>query len=254
MFEAILGRALILKKIIEALKELVTDVNFECTPAGISLQAMDASHVALVTFILDANGFDEFRCDRAQTLGVSITNLGKILKCAENDDRIQIRAQDNASVITFIFEGKDDDKLSEFNLNLLSLDSEHLGIPEQEYPVIVTLPSLEFTRICRELSQMSDTLSIDVTKQHVNFKVGGDMGEGKITLKPKHEGKSKVTLEVNENVNCSYALRYLNLFNKGGSLGDEAVLMIASDLPLVLIFNFELGVLKYYLAPKVSED
>ncbi|CAG9329218.1 unnamed protein product [Blepharisma stoltei] len=254
MFEALLSKALILKRIVEALKELVTDVNFECTPAGISLQAMDASHVALVTFILDANGFDEFRCDRAQTLGLSITNLGKILKCAENDDRVQIRAEDNASIITFIFEGKDDDKVSEFNLNLLNLDSEHLGIPEQEYPCVITLPSAEFTRICRDMSQMTETLAIEVTKQSVHFKVGGDIGEGKISLKPKNDGKNKVHLEVNENVSCSYALRYLNLFNKGASLGDEAVLMIATDLPLVLIFNFELGVLKYYLAPKVSED
>jgi proliferating cell nuclear antigen len=35
----------LLKKLVEAIKDLVTDGNFEATEAGISLQAMDTSHV-----------------------------------------------------------------------------------------------------------------------------------------------------------------------------------------------------------------
>ena len=37
MFEAKLKEALVLKKIIEAIKDLVTDVNIDATPSGISL-------------------------------------------------------------------------------------------------------------------------------------------------------------------------------------------------------------------------
>jgi hypothetical protein len=36
----------LLKKLVEAIKDLVTDGNFEATEAGISLQAMDTSHVS----------------------------------------------------------------------------------------------------------------------------------------------------------------------------------------------------------------
>lgn len=39
MIEARLLQGSLLKKIIDAIKELVTEGNFECTPAGISLQA-----------------------------------------------------------------------------------------------------------------------------------------------------------------------------------------------------------------------
>jgi hypothetical protein len=39
-----------------AIKELVTDANFECNEEGINLQAMDNSHVALVAVKLDAVG------------------------------------------------------------------------------------------------------------------------------------------------------------------------------------------------------
>ena len=52
MFEAKLAEAIVLKKIIDAIKDLVTDVNIDATPNGISLQAMDSSHVALVSLTL----------------------------------------------------------------------------------------------------------------------------------------------------------------------------------------------------------
>jgi proliferating cell nuclear antigen len=35
-----------------AIKELVTDANFECNEEGINLQAMDNSHVALVSVLI----------------------------------------------------------------------------------------------------------------------------------------------------------------------------------------------------------
>jgi hypothetical protein len=39
----------LLKKLVEAIKDLVTDGNFEATETGISLQAMDTSHVSTTT-------------------------------------------------------------------------------------------------------------------------------------------------------------------------------------------------------------
>jgi len=86
MFEAILSEALLLKKIIDSIKDLVTDVNIDVTPAGMSLQAMDSSHVALVSLTLGQNGFEAYRADRPMTLGVSIANLSKVLKLAGNED------------------------------------------------------------------------------------------------------------------------------------------------------------------------
>lgn len=254
MFEARFRQATVLKKIIEALKELVTDVNLEISQEGIALQAMDASHVALVTFFLRATDFEEYHCHRSQTLGISIASLSKIIKCADNEDSIVIRAEDQASMITFIFEGKNDDKLSEFNLNLLTLDSEHMGIPEQEYAAVVQMPSSDFTRICRELSQMSDTLNVDVNKERVVFSVNGDSGRGAISLKHRETGSDRTIIDVTNGVNASFALRYLNLFNKASSLASTAILSVSEDLPLILRFDFEIGVMKYYLAPKISDD
>jgi len=92
------------------------------------------------------------------TLGLNITNLAKIMKCAGNDDIITMKAEEDPSNITFIFESSKNEKISEFSLNLMTLDSEQLGIPETEYSSIATMSSSEFTRICREMSQISETV------------------------------------------------------------------------------------------------
>ena len=89
-----------------AIKELVTDANFECNEEGIHLQAMDNSHVALVAVKLLANGFKRYRCDRPMPLGVNLTSLTKVLKCAKDDDLCTLKAADEADVLNLVYEAK----------------------------------------------------------------------------------------------------------------------------------------------------
>lgn len=104
MFEARLQQGVILKKIIDSLKDLVKTVNIDTNEGGISMQAMDSSHVALVSFQLKEYGFNSYRCERPMTLGISIENLAKVLRCASNDDIITMQAEEDPTSIKFIFE------------------------------------------------------------------------------------------------------------------------------------------------------
>ena len=61
MFEAKLTDGQKLKKIVDALKDLVSDVNIDTSATGMSLQAMDSSHVALVSLVMNHDGFEYFR-------------------------------------------------------------------------------------------------------------------------------------------------------------------------------------------------
>lgn len=51
----------------------------------------------------------------------------------------------------------DQDKIADFEMKLMDIDSEHLGIPDAEYQAIVRMPSSEFARICKDLSSIGDT-------------------------------------------------------------------------------------------------
>ena len=76
MFEARLAQGAVLKKVLDSVKDLVTDANFEADPQeGFKLQAMDSSHVSLVSLKLHANGFEHYRCDRPLTMGMNLMNM-----------------------------------------------------------------------------------------------------------------------------------------------------------------------------------
>lgn len=81
MFEAKLVKGIIFKKILDAIKDLVTEASWECTTSGMTLQAMDTSHVSLVAVSLKCDGFQKFRCDRSQVLGMNLVRFVLSLFC-----------------------------------------------------------------------------------------------------------------------------------------------------------------------------
>merc|ERR1712178_660039 len=72
------------------------DVNFDCSEKGLQVQAMDSSHVALVSLLLRESAFAEFKCDRATSLGMNVDSLGKILKMCGPADSLKLRWQNDA--------------------------------------------------------------------------------------------------------------------------------------------------------------
>jgi proliferating cell nuclear antigen len=105
MLEARLSQAAVLRKLLEAVKVLVNEANFDCGEAGISLQAMDTSHVALVSLLLRSSAFEHYRCDRPLSLGLNLQGLSGVLKCAGNTDVLTIRADEKESSLGLLFEG-----------------------------------------------------------------------------------------------------------------------------------------------------
>lgn len=259
MFEARLVQGNILKKLVDAMKDLVTDANIDVTTSGLQLQAMDSSHVSLCAVLLRADGFDHFRADRTLTLGLNFVSLAKILKCAGNNDIITMRAEDEGDNIKFMFETETQDRMSEFDMKLMDIDSEHLGIPGQDYKVCIRMPATEFQRICRDMSVLGETCAIKADKGGVTFKVTGDLGTGKITCrqssKDDEKEEEKTVIDVDEPLELTFALRYLNLFTKATPLSDSVTLKMSPEVPLVVEYPIgDAGYIRYYLAPKINDE
>lgn len=118
---------------------------------------MDNSHVALVSMMLKAETFSPYRCDRNIALGVNLTSLTKVLRAAQNEDILTVKAEDAPDTLNLSFESSENDRISEYDLKLMDIDQEHLGIPDTDYAATVTMPSAEFRRICTDLLAMSDS-------------------------------------------------------------------------------------------------
>ncbi|CAN1232062.1 Proliferating cell nuclear antigen [Linum grandiflorum] len=242
MLELRLVQGSLLKKVMDAIKDLVNDANFDCSSTSFALQAMDSSHVALVALLLRAEGFEHFRCDRNISMGMNLGNMAKMLKCAGNDDIITIKGDDGSDTVTFMFESPTQDKISDFEMKLMDIDSEHLGIPDAEYQAIVRMPSAEFTRICKDLATIGDT--------------GGDIGSANVVLRHNTTVDKEATIiEMNEPVSLTFALRYMNSFTKAAPLSSTVTLSLSAELPIVVEYKIaEMGYIRFYLAPKIEED
>lgn len=69
------------------------------------VEAMDSSHVALVSLKLEVGMFETYRCDRTINLGLSLSSMARALKCANNDDTCMIRYEENdGDAVIFTFE------------------------------------------------------------------------------------------------------------------------------------------------------
>ncbi|EPS42925.1 hypothetical protein H072_3051 [Dactylellina haptotyla CBS 200.50] len=243
--------------VVEAIKDLVQDCNFDCNDDGIQLQAMDNSHVALVSMKLSTGAFSPFRCDRNIALGINLNSLMKVLRAAGNDDILTLKAEDQPDSLNLVFESPGQDRMSEYDIKLMDIDQEHLGIPETEYAATISLPSAEFQRICRDLSALSESVSIEASKDGVKFSCSGDIGNGSVTLRPHTnvEDESKSTsIALTEPVNLTFSLKYLVNFCKASSLSGSVQLCLSNEVPLLVEFKMGAGYLRFYLAPKIGDE
>ncbi|KAJ4130908.1 proliferating cell nuclear antigen [Fusarium equiseti] len=258
MLEARLEQASVLKKVVDAIKDLVQDCNFDCNDTGIQLQAMDNSHVALVSMMLNAEAFSPFRCDRNISLGVNLTSLTKVLRAAQNEDQLTLKAEDGPDVLNLQFENTENDRISEYDLKLMDIDQEHLGIPDTEYAATITMPSVEFRRICTDLMAMSESVMIEASKDGVKFACNGDIGNGSVTLRSNtnlEKPKEEIKIELSEPVALTFSLKYLVNFCKAATLSDQVNICLSNEVPLLVEYQISgQSHLRFYLAPKIGDE
>lgn len=168
-------------------------------------------------------------------------------------------------------------------MKLLDIDSEHLGIPDTQYDAVVRMSSAEFSRITRDLGSLGESVKIEVSKEGVNFSTEGDIGAAKLTLKQgsgsataiddddddddEKPSKKKrktggsggddtvpVTIELQQSVNLTFSHKYLANFAKAAPLSQSVALHMSNEVPLLVEFGFENGHVRFYLAPKLSDD
>jgi len=149
-------------------------------------------------------------------------------------------------------------KKQTYELRLMDLDVEQLGIPEQDYQATFTMPSSEFTKIVKDLLIIGESVTIDVKKSSVTFKAEGEIGKSEVHLEKGEaigDNDEAFELEVNDPIELSFATQYLKKFTAAGPLSRDVTIALSPDVPMVISYEVEdFGHLKYFLAPKIDDD
>jgi len=235
------------KSTFEVLKDILNDVNIYFRPDGVYIVTLDTARTSLVDIYLAADNFEEYHCEHEEIVaGINISNTFKLLKTITNNDvlRIEINTKEYMDIEILSDAKKTNTK---FQLKLLDINESRIEVPDVEMSTITTLPSADFQRLCRDMSNIGSEIEIKRTGKEIRLRCEGDFANQETAIECPEESPTITGL---------YSLKYLNIFTKATSMcASVQIIQETGNRFLILKYNIaNLGELKFYLATKVSED
>jgi len=234
----------------EALKDILTDVNLQISQEGLKIISMDGSKQAVVNLKLEANKFEKFYCSHSIRAGLNMTSLYKIIKSIKNSDIITFYIlSDSSTKLHIEIENKEKKTNILTVLKLLDIDEDILDIPNIEFDTVKTMPSNDFQSYIRELSIITNKITLESQKNTFSLLGEGDFAETKINV-----GDSN-NLDIKPEIYAkgTFYIKYLLLFTKSTNLCTTVEIYLKNKFPLILVYNVaNLGKLQYCLAPLVE--
>jgi proliferating cell nuclear antigen len=246
-----------IKVLTEALKDILTDANIEFDQTGLKIVAMDSTKTILVHLKLNSEKFDKYSCTQNRIVGVSMSNLFKLIKTATNNDTLTFYMDSsNPSCLGIIIENGDKNTVTSFEMNLMDINEENIDIPPQEFESIITMPSIEFQKICRDMNNLSDAIEIKSVGAQLIFSCKGDFATQETKIGETPEGVNFVKSgQDSQIIQGYYNLKHLFLFTKCTNLCNSIEIYMKNDFPIVLNFSVgNLGKLKLALAPRIQQN
>ena len=136
---------------------------------------------------------------------------------------------------------------TDFKLKLLDINEDILEVPDIHMNVVTTLPSVDFQKITRDMSNLAQEMSIIREGNILELSCKGDFAD-QITRIEYPE-----TVERTGNV---FSLKYINMYTKATGMCSSVQILQDSnseDMPVIFRYTIaNLGDLKFYLAPKID--
>lgn len=224
---------------------------------------MDKSHTILVHVMLHAQNFETYECNENRIIiGINIMHLFKIIHTCDTNDALSIYIDaadfDNGVVraLTFRF---DNDVKKQCKITRLRLTDPGEFIddyPNVTFSSVINMQSVEFQRIIRDLSVLSDRLEIKSIGSEVRFSCKGIFSNSEITCTESNDGLSFIEKnDPSKIIQGIFSLKSLGYFVKCTNLCQQIELYLENNLPLVVKYNVaSLGSIQLCLAslPDVS--
>ena len=234
------------KSCFEVLKDILNDVNIYFKSGGMYVTTLDTARTSLIDVHLPADNFEEYECNEEIVAGINISNTFKLLKSITNSDILNISIDSKEYMnVEIVSESKNTN--TKFQLKLLDINESQIEVPDIEMSTITTLQSVDFQRLCRDMSNIGTEIEITREGTLMTLKCDGDFANQETSISCSEESPR---------ISGLYSLRYLNIFAKGSSMCSSVqVLQEEANRFLILKYNVaSLGELKFYLATKVPSD
>jgi proliferating cell nuclear antigen len=241
--------------LVEALKEILIDANFEFTKEGIRIMKMDSSSTVLVHLRLHADNFESYFCDRPRILGINMFNLFKLIRTIGNDDILTLYYDDSKlGVLGIRIENGSKNQVTNYSLNLMEIDIEKIDIESEKFESEISMPSADFQKIIKDIAGLSDTIDIKSVGNKLMFSCEGDFASQDTEIGETQNG---ITFTKNSDkiIQGKFSSKHLVSFTKFTNLCNTIQIYIKNDYPIIIQYACaSLGTCKLALAPKFTNN
>lgn len=244
-------QATVIKVLVEALKELLTDTNMEFDETGLKILTTDTSHMIMVHLKLEAPKFEVYHCEGRISIGVNMLNFHKLLKTINNNNTLSLfMDRDDVNHLGIKIENNEKNTRTVYKLNLLDLDHQDLLVDPLTFPEVVTLPSSDFQKICRDMNNLADYMEIRSVNNQLVFSCKGDYCSQETVIRDMSAGAGGAAGGGSSIVQGVFSIKHLVIFTKCTNLCPTMELYLANNYPLVVKYDVSsLGAIRLVLAP-----
>lgn len=245
MFKATID-ADILKSSIETLSVLVDEARFRISPEGLSVRAVDPANVAMVSFELNSNAFDEFSADDCE-IGMDLSKINDIFSVAGRDDKVTMELDEMSQKLSL--------QLGGLSYTLALLDPSTIRaeprIPQLELPAEAVLNGKDLQRAVKAAEKISDHMLLGIEGDVFYMEAEGDTDRVRLDM-PKDQ---LIDLKSGD-ARSLFSLDYLSDIVKPASKSNEITVELGKDFPVKIGFSIANGAGKvgYLLAPRIESD
>jgi len=262
MFEAKVDASM-LRECIESITAIVDEGKLIIVEEGLKLRAVDPANVAMVSFELQSDAFDEFRFAAKETeteagaeaeskaeteigIGIDFVKLLAILGIGGKEE-VELELDERAQKM-FTRMGS-----LAYTLSLLDPSSlrKEPKVPELEFPAQVIIETEEFRRTIRAAEKIGDHILLGVDGEEFYMEAEGEMDKLRLGLQ-----KEQLIHLTPGTVHSLYSLDYISAMSKGMSHAENITLNLGNDYPLQIEFEVAegKGKVSYLLAPRIESE
>jgi proliferating cell nuclear antigen len=243
------------RTLVEALRSILVEMSLLFDKDGIRMVAMDNTRTVLVHLRLNADKFEKFEYNHDSpkfVIGVNTDHLYKIVRTATNDDTLSFYVEKNdPNSLGILMENGEKKQVHKYKLNLLDRDEPELQLPDTEFSTRITMPSMDFQKMCRDMTLLSaKTIEITNVGNTLSFSCKGHFAS-RVTTMGDDVTDFSVTKKSNTEITSGqFSLPHLVLFTKCTNLCNNMEIHMKNGWFLMIRYVVaNLGEIKLCLMP-----
>ena len=267
----------------QLLKNWGSHLNLHFEKTHLYIQSMDKSHICLSSITIKDKWFSSYSVDNITNISLDTTNFATMMNYALKHSKMEIKFEDevdpdklfinlsssnSSSISKDIIEvvdpldAKKTKKIKKkevqnkfdhfFELGLIDVEQDILGIPDVEYDVDLIMKSDNFSELMSELMVFGSNLNIVCSEDLLEFNASGDTGKLKVNI--PIDDLNEYAISEGETLDISYSLNHIGKMCLSNKLGQYVSLSISSEYPMAM--KYDLGddsTVAFYIAPKIAD-